>query len=425
MVITVVGLGFVGLTAALGFAVKGHEVYGIEKDDLRREQIAGGHIPFYEPGMQEQLERQLNRRLFIRADQRGCAGKSDCVFYCVGTPVGENGGADLVYLFAALKETLSLLPSGKSYFSEDNHYPEKVPVLVIKSTVPPGTMRDRVRPFVCAAGLVPGRDVELANNPEFLREGRSWEDFMQADRLVIGAETDRGFETVSAVYRDFDAPAERVSPTTAEFIKYLSNSMLAAMISYSNEMANAAAQIGDIEIGRAFHILHQDRRWEQNTMSSYVYPGCGYGGYCLPKDTQAMLCAGERAGADMPLLDAVIRTNRNMPEILSDRLLAGAGSDVRIGILGLAFKPFTDDVRDTPAAKLIACLRRRGITMIMAYDPMAENEFLRHYKDLDVECPGDLNRMIGDCDRLAILTAWPEFRVFADWENVWDFRYIS
>lgn len=116
MVVTVVGLGFVGLTAALGFAVKGHEVYGIEKDDLRREQIAGGHIPFYEPGMQEQLERQLNRRLFIRADQRGCAEKSDCVLYCVGTPVGEDGGADLAYLFAGLKETLSLLPSGKSCF---------------------------------------------------------------------------------------------------------------------------------------------------------------------------------------------------------------------------------------------------------------------------------------------------------------------
>lgn len=413
MVITVVGLGFVGLTAAIGLAGKGHTVYGIEKNDERRTQIENGRIPFYEPGLKEYLNQTLNRSLFLRKDQRGALEESDCVFYCVGTPIGENGSADLTYLKAAVEETLSLI--GKDAGT----------VLVVKSTVPPGTLRDQIRPMVEAHGLVPGKDVELANNPEFLREGKCWEDFMNADRLVVGAFSDRGFARVAEVYRDFEAPVERVSPTTAEFIKYLSNTMLATMISYSNEMAEAAAGIGDIEIGRAFHILHMDRRWEQNQMSSYVYPGCGYGGYCLPKDAQAMWYAGTQAGTDMPLLRSVIDTNAGMPEKICSRLLRGAGEDVKIGILGLSFKPFTDDVRDTPAAKLAACLRKRGVRTILGYDPLAEEEFKKQYPELAVECPGSLNAVTEGCDRLAIVTAWPEFEYLCGKENVWDFRYMK
>lgn len=412
MVITVVGLGFVGLTAAIGFASKGHTVYGIEKNDGRRRQIAGGKIPFHEPGLQENLDQTLNRTFFLKKNQQEAAARSNCIFYCVGTPVGARGSADLSCLKEAVAETLSLLSPGAGT------------VLVVKSTVPPGTLRDQIWPMPGAYGLIPGRDVALANNPEFLREGKCWDDFMNADRLVIGAFDDRGYECVAEAYRDFEAPVERVSPTTAEFIKYLSNTMLASMISYANEMAEAASGIGDIEIGRAFQILHMDRRWEQNLMSSYVYPGCGYGGYCLPKDTQAMWYAGTQAGADMPLLHAVIQTNHHMPEKICDRLLEGAGPDVKIGILGLAFKPFTDDVRDTPAAKIIACLKERGISSVMGYDPLAEKEFLKYYTELDVNCPGNLQEVLEHCDRLAIVTAWPEFGPLCGHEKVWDFRYM-
>ena len=413
MVITVVGMGFVGLTAAVGFAAKGHQVYGIEKNDDRRNQIESGELPFFEPGMQEYLEQTLNRNLHMRKEQKGAAEQSDCVFYCVGTPVGENGSADLRFLSAAIEETLSLLPKNSGT------------TLIVKSTVPPGTLRDQVWPLVCQCGLTPGKDVELANNPEFLREGKCWEDFMHADRLVIGAFTDRGYAQAAKVYADFAAPIERVNPTTAEFIKYLSNTMLATMISYSNEMANAAERIRDVEVGRAFHILHKDRRWEQNIMSSYVYPGCGYGGYCLPKDTQAMWYAGTQAGAQMPILKAAIQTNQEMPETICDRLLSGSVKGETIGILGLAFKPFTDDVRDTPAARIIECLKRRGVTSVMAYDPLAETEFLKHYPELPVICPGSLEEVLGSCDRLAIVTAWPEFEALSSRENVWDFRYMQ
>lgn len=412
MVITVIGMGFVGLTAAVGFAAKGHRVYGIEKDDTRRARIERGELPFFEPGMQEHLVQVLNKNLFMKKEQKGAVEQSDCVFYCVGTPIGENGSADLAFLAAAIKETLSLLPK------------ESGTTLVVKSTVPPGTLRDWVWPLVCECGFVPGEDVELANNPEFLREGKCWDDFINADRLVIGAFTDRGYKQVEGVYENFKAPIERVKPTTAEFIKYLSNTMLATMISYSNEMANAAAKIRDIEIGRAFQILHKDRRWEQNQMSSYVYPGCGYGGYCLPKDTQAMWYAATQAGAQMPILQAAIKTNQDMAETICDRLLSGSNSGETIGILGLAFKPFTDDVRDTPAARIIACLRKRGVKSVLAYDPLAEKEFLSHYPELDVCCPGNLDEVVKKSDRMAIVTAWPEFAEFCDYDNVWDFRYM-
>ena len=188
MVITVVGMGFVGLTAAVGFAAKGHQVYGIEKNEDRRKRIESGKLPFYEPGMQEYLEQTLNRNLYMQGEQKGAAEKSECVFYCVGTPIGENGSADLTYLTMAIEETLSLLPKHSGT------------TLIVKSTVPPGTLRDQVWPLVNRCGLVPGVDVELANNPEFLREGRCWEDFMNADRLVIGAFTDSGYAQAAKVY---------------------------------------------------------------------------------------------------------------------------------------------------------------------------------------------------------------------------------
>ena len=203
MVITVIGMGFVGLTAAVGFAAKGHQVYGIEKNDARRHCIENGELPFFEPEMQEYLAQTLNRNFYIQKEQNGAVESSDCVFYCVGTPVGENGCADLNFLTVAIKETLSILPKNSGT------------TLVVKSTVPPGTLRDRVLPLVCQSGLTPGKDVELANNPEFLREGKCWDDFINADRLVIGAFTDRGYTQVAKVYESFSAPVERVNPTTA------------------------------------------------------------------------------------------------------------------------------------------------------------------------------------------------------------------
>ncbi len=412
MVITVAGLGFVGLTTALGLAAKGHMVYGTEPDEARRETIRNNQLPFFEPYMKEQLEALQGNHFFVEEHQEHAA-KSDAVFYCVGTPFSPDGSADLTYLFAALSETLEAV-RGKNR-----------PVLIVKSTVPPGTMKNRVVPFVKDRGFEPGRDLDLANNPEFLREGKCWEDFTRADRIVAGTDSERAFTVIRGIYRDFDAPVHRVTPTTGEFIKYLSNTMLATMISYANEMAETAWIIGDIEIGRAFHILHEDQRWASGTMADYVYPGCGYGGYCLPKDTQAMLYAGTAAGAEMPVLKAVIDTNRTLTEKICGRITKDLPEDAVIGILGLAFKPETDDVRDSSAARIIAKLQEAGRYRICAADPLAAEEFAAAYPQLDVEYLDSPEEVIGRSDRVFLATAWEQYRPFAKLDKVIDGRYME
>ena len=412
MIITVVGLGFVGLTAAAGFASKGHTVYGVEKDPEKRDMISRGKLPFYEPHMESVLLKTLNSRLFICEDQSDAAGNSDCVFYCVGTPVGTNGDADLHFLFEAVRETLPFLSD------------EKKTALIVKSTVPAGTILNEIAPLICASGIEPGRNVELVSNPEFLREGNSWEDFMNPDRIVIGAMNEDGFDILKSVYSGFHAPFVCVSPTTAEFTKYLSNTMLATMISFSNEMSVAAGKIGDIDVKTAFRTLQKDRRWAENTMKTYLYPGCGYGGYCLPKDTQAMYYTGTINGAEMPLIGSVMETNEKIADYVADCLLEGCGKDSSIGILGLAFKPFTDDVRDTPSARVIERLYERGVRSIMAYDPMSELNFQKVFSDWLIRYPGSAEMVIEQCERTAILTAWPEFSVLTNQPGVMDFRYM-
>ncbi len=418
MKITVIGLGFVGLTTALGLSYHRHTVYGIEQNDDRRNRIASGEIPFFEPGLKETLDTCLGKNFFLYKDQSEVIKNTDAVFYCVGTPIGNNGCADLSYLTGAVSDTLSL-------YAKVDVNKRKVPLtLIVKSTVPPSTMRDVIVPLVKKYGFTCGEEIELADNPEFLREGKCWEDFIHPDRLVLGAYTDRGHKILDNIYSGFTAPRMYVNPTTAEFIKYLSNTLLATMISYSNEMANAAYDIGDIDISKAFQILHMDRRWENNSMSSYVYPGCGYGGYCLPKDTMAMYYAGTDFGTLMPILDSVIKTNENMPKNISDRLAKGMGPDNMIGILGLAFKPFTDDVRDTPAMKVIRELINQGVSKIIVYDPLAMDEFKKAYPMLDIIYASSAEEVIALSERVAVVTAWPEFAAYKSNGKVMDFRYM-
>lgn len=408
MVVTVVGLGFVGLTAALGFCEVGHTVYAVEADDDRRNQIRRGELPFYEPGMQELLDAHLGNRLVVLPRQDRKSTEANAVFYCVGTPCGENGAADLGSLLTAIRETLG--------YQDESHEP----VLVVKSTVPPRTMHDVVEPFVRKYA---GKEVLLANNPEFLREGKSIEDFMEADRVVIGATSDKAFEVLRSVYEPFNAPVHRVSPTTAEFIKYLSNTLLATMISYANEMARVGNSLGDIDVAEAFSILQEDRRWNSGQMKTYVYPGCGYGGYCLPKDTAAMQYCAHTAGVSTPILDAVIHTNETVASDACDRILMH-DSVHSVGILGLSFKPETDDVRDSPAARIINQLFARGVKTIVAYDPMANSVFQAAYPELQVRFADDAASVIEQTERQAIVTAWDEFAELVTVKTVVDCRYM-
>ena len=396
--VTVVGLGFVGLTTALGFAEYGHKVYGIEADELRREIICAGKVPFFEPGLDCALAKHLGKNFILTTDWEAAIADSSCVYYCVGTPYSSNGSADMTYLYGALEQTLQAVP--------DHNFR----VLVIKSTVPPSSTENYVIPFLKGKGAKVPEQFGIANNPEFLREGHCWEDFIHADRIVLGVSDSRSEELLRMLYANGSAPVCCVSPTTAEFIKYLSNPSLACLISYANEMSIMADAIGGIDVADAFRILHMDKRWQSGSIRSYFYPGCGYGGYCLPKDTHALYAMSKHNGYEGKILKNVIDLNGNMPEITAKRILRKAGGNIEtcIGILGLSFNPGSDDIRDTPSAKVIQALNQLGYQNIVVYDPVAMEEFQLHYK-LKFSCASSYDELLERVDIAAIITAWPEF----------------
>lgn len=395
--ITVFGLGFVGLTTALGFAHLGYRVYGVDVDEARKAILRRGELPFLEPDMQEILQEHLGRNFQIADSAEKAVTDSEYIFYCVGTPYGNDGSADLTYLFSAIDTTLSAV--------RDN----KFRVLVTKSTIPPTTTRDRILPYVrehCPAG----RRFGVANNPEFLREGHCWQDFMQADRIVLGVSDNESKEMLERLYTPMGIPIECVTTTTGEYIKYLSNTLLATLISYSNEMAEVADRMEDVEVSRAFRILHMDKRWNGCDMTSYVYPGCGYGGYCLPKDTNALLAQSKAKGFEPQILKHVIATNEHRPQVIASRIAGNLPHTATIGILGLAFKPGSDDVRDTPAAHVIGALTEMGYKNILAYDPAANEEFAVRYPELPVKVRDSVQEVYQDADVIAVTTAWEDFR---------------
>lgn len=396
--VTVVGLGFVGLTTALGFAEYGHKVYGIEASEARMNTIQSGKLPFLEPGLDEALARHLGKNFLPTADWESAIADSECIYYCVGTPYGEDGQADLTYLYGALEQTLAAV------------HDDKFRVLVTKSTIPPSTTEKRIIPFLEERGVRVPEQLGVANNPEFLREGHCWEDFTHADRIVLGVSDSRSEEVLRRIYARETAPVFCVSLNTGEFIKYLSNTSLACLISYANEMSMAADAIGGIDVTSAFRILHMDKRWQTGGIRSYFYPGCGYGGYCLPKDTNAFYARARDNGFDGQILRNVIHLNEDMPRVTARRIIRAAGEDkdAAIGILGLSFNPGSDDVRDTPSAKIIRALNEAGYRNILAYDPVAMEEFQTRYR-LDCRCTDTYEELVEGAQTLAIATAWPMF----------------
>lgn len=396
--ITVFGLGFVGLTTALAFAEHNHTVYGVDIDCNRVNMIGNGKLPFVEPGLDEALKRHINNKFFISNDSVESVKNSDFVFLCVGTPCDDNGDADLKYIYSAIDMFASVLSDGKYR------------VVVIKSTVPPSTTSERVIPYLEKKGLFPGDMFSVANNPEFLREGHCWDDMMNADRIVCGVFDSKGEEMLRMLYSSFNTPFFTVSLNTGEFIKYLSNTFLATLISYSNEMSKIANAIGDIQVREAFEILHLDKRWKGSNMTSYLYPGCGYGGYCLPKDTQAMYAKAISKGYEPLILKKVIEVNNSMPQFMADKIFRIARKTDKIGILGLSFKPGSDDVRDSPSAKIIKILLDEGYINIGAYDPLANEQFNNEYK-FNIKYYSSLMEICENSDIIVLVTAWEEFKI--------------
>nr|WP_312577411.1 nucleotide sugar dehydrogenase [Sedimentibacter sp.] len=414
--ITVFGLGFVGLTTALGFAHYGYKVYGIDVDENKKSILRAGKLPFLEEGLDDAMIKHLGKNFEIIDDVKTAIKNSDIIFYCVGTPYGKNGEADLQFLFSAIKETLKHIDKRKK------------PILVIKSTIPPSTTSEVVIPYIEKNGFCVGNDLLVANNPEFLREGHCWDDFINADRIVIGCDNDEAVKVLTELYAPFNVPICPVSYNTGEFIKYLSNTLLATMISYSNEMSVISDAIGNIDVAEAFHITHMDKRWNNCNMTTYLYPGCGYGGYCLPKDTNALYSIAKEKGIDAKILGNVINLNDNMPQIIAERIENQVNKLDKVGILGLSFKPNSNDVRDCASAKIIDQLICKGYNNIYAYDPVAIGEFKQNY-NYNIEYIDTLESICKEANVLVILTAWEEFReIKKTWGKdklLLDFRYME
>ncbi len=411
--ITVFGLGFVGLTTALGFAHYDKKVYGVDTNKSRTDMLKKSILPFFEPKLDKALEKYNGNNFEITDDLYKAVRESKFLFYCVGTPYGENGEADLSHLFLALDSTLEYIGD------------EKDKIIIIKSTIPPSTTKEKIIPYIESKGFKVGKDIFVANNPEFLREGYCWDDFINADRIVIGSEDDYTQKSIEELYSSFSVPLYNVSYNSGEFIKYLSNTMLATMISYSNEMSIIADTIGDVDISNTFKILHKDKRWGNGNMSSYVYPGCGYGGYCLPKDTNALYAISKNKGYDPQILKNVISINDSMPDIITNKIIKNIGSKSKIGILGLSFKPESNDVRDSVSAKVISRLQKNGYNNIFVYDPLAMDEFKEYY-NYDIEYCCSIESLSKKVDTIIILTAWKEFHSIKKYKNqdILDYRYM-
>ncbi|WP_187261337.1 UDP-glucose dehydrogenase family protein [Pontibacter beigongshangensis] len=413
--ITVLGLGFVGLTTALGFSKKGFKVYGVDVNAEKLEKIKNYEVPFYEPHLDEALRDELGKSFIVDASLEEAVNNSKAIIICVGTPGSADGSADLAYLLEAVKNVFQ---------ASDGTFK----VIVTKSTVPPSTVSKKVKPYVEQLNNEYNKPIGLASNPEFLREGYAWDDFMNPDRVVIGVEDEQSKDILNEIYQPFKAPIHYVNYNSAEFIKYLSNTLLSTLISFSNEMAMAADHIGDIDVARAFKILHEDKRWhgQPAAMSSYVYPGCGYGGYCLPKDTAALSSIAQENGFKARILDANLQINEEIKEHMAEKIARVASKDSTIGILGLSFKSNSDDVRFTPSKYIIEKLLEKGFTNIVAYDPMANEVFKTHY-NLPISYVDSLDQVVEQADELVLLTSWPEFKEneqLLRTKRLFDFRYV-
>ena len=414
--ITVIGLGFVGLTTALGFSDKGFKVYGYDIDKEKINSIKNNKLPFFEDGLDKVLERNLNKNCKISDDIKTALKNSKIIFLCVGTPTDEYGKTDLKHIKLALDSILS------------NIEKEDKKILVIKSTVPPATLSKDLSSYIENNGYKINQDIYLVSNPEFLREGCAWNDFIHPDRIVIGIDDEYPKEILNEIYKLFNTNIHYVSTNTSEFIKYLSNTFLATLISYSNEMSMVADAIGGIDIKTAFKIFQEDKRWfgSPANMQTYAYPGCGFGGYCLPKDTLALYQKAKENNYDAKIIDNILEMNTKIKTFWVNKIKKSVKKEDIITILGLSFKPNSDDVRQTPSLDIIKLLLENGYKNIIAYDPLANDIFDKTY-NLPIKYANSLEDAIKNSSHLVIATAWEEFKEKKDLfknKNVYDMRYI-
>ena len=398
MNIAIVGTGYVGLVSGTCFAEMGVNVTCVDVNEEKINSLKNGQVPIYEPGLDEMVLRNHREgRLNFTTDLTSCLDNVDIVFSAVGTPPDEDGSADLQYVLAVARE-----------FGQNI---KKYTVLVTKSTVPVGTAK-KVKAVIREELEKRGVDIpfDVASNPEFLKEGAAIKDFMSPDRVVVGVESEKAKELMSKLYRPFMLNNFRVIFTdipSAEMIKYAANSMLATRISFMNDIANLCELVGaDVNMVRKG--IGADVR----IGSKFLYPGCGYGGSCFPKDVKALIKTAEKNGYNMSVLKAVEEVNENQKHVLFNKLSKYYGGDLKgktIAMWGLAFKPETDDMREATSLVTISLLLEAGCT-VRVYDPVAMNECRRRIGD-KVYYATDMYDAVLDADALLMLTEWKQFRL--------------
>lgn len=411
MRVSIVGAGYVGLVTGACLADKGHEVRCVDIDAARVEQINAGVPPIHEEGLPELLAHVVGRRLDATTDLDRAVAWSDVTMIAVGTPLGPDGRIDLRHVTTAAQQI------GRALRDRD---PERYHVTVVKSTVVPGTTVQAVQPTLeAAAGQAAGERYGVAVNPEFLTEGTAVRDFMAPDRIVIGGIDERSVTTVEALYAAFgDAPRVHTNPSTAELIKYTSNALLATMISFANEIGNLASALGDVDVADVMRGVHTslylsptlpDGTRVRAPITSFLEAGCGFGGSCLPKDVGALIAHGEHAGTSMRLLRSVLETNVGQPQRLVELVRDGLDGleGRRVTVLGLSFKPDTDDLRQSPAFPVIDGLLAEG-AHVTAHDPVAIDP-ARGRLDQRVRLESDLDEAVASADAIVIVTRWDAY----------------
>ena len=404
MKIAVVGTGYVGLVTGTCFAEMGVDVTCVDIDKTKIENLNHGVVPIYEPGLEPMVKRNVQAgRLHFTTDLRNCLDDVEVVFSAVGTPPDNDGSADLKFV---LEVARTIGQNMKKYV-----------LVVTKSTVPVGTAK-KVRATIQAELDKRGLkiDFDVASNPEFLKEGDAIKDFMSPDRVVVGVESQRAEEIMARLYRPFLLNNFRVifmDVPSAEMTKYAANAMLATRISFMNDIANLCEIIGaDVNMVRKG--IGTDTRIGKK----FLYPGCGYGGSCFPKDVKALIHTAKDNGYTMQVIEAVERVNENQKAILFEKLQRYYNGDLKgraIALWGLSFKPETDDMREAPSLVIIDKLLKAGCT-VRVFDPIAMNECKRRIGDTVTYC-NDIYEAVEGVDALIVVTEWKEFRL-PEWNRI-------
>jgi UDPglucose 6-dehydrogenase/GDP-mannose 6-dehydrogenase len=417
MNISIVGTGYVGLVTGVCLAEKGHRVTCVDVDERKVEAINAGRPPIHEAGLPELLAKHAGTSLTATTDLAAAVLASDVTFVATGTPF-DGKEIDLRYVRQVATDVGAVLARKPGYH-----------VVVVKSTVVPGTTDEVVRPLLEQhSGKRAGRDFGVGMNPEFLSEGVAVEDFMRPDRIVLGGVDDRSIDALAAVYAPFDAavPRLRTNNKTAEMIKYASNAYQATCISFANEIGNLCAALGGIDALDVMQGVHAMKeltpavpagapgggagRRVRAPIANFLSPGCGFGGSCFPKDVKALIAHGQSRDVQMPLLEAVIDVNRRQPHRLVGMLEQRLGrlDGRRVAVLGLAFKPGTDDMRESPAIPVVEMLLAGG-AKVRAFDPVAMPEARKVFNGR-IAYAESLADAVEEADGVLLVTRWPEFR---------------